>query len=505
MSRTSAGQGHRRWTVVVPRAVSARRQPVSVPDEVDDDVRVYPQTTFISMVAACAAGLFLYGEKHHTASLDTEIGKAYQATQTAHDRTGILHAEWALLNSPDRLQQMTDQYLSLHPMSAGQYVQLSDLHKHLPDAVSTPDAADDSDELALYTVRTNERPAMALTAADPAVGGDQVAAADTGTAVPGLAADTAPSVPALREAAPHAAATGAAAAALALQQAAAPARAKLPRIMIPEDPAPVQVAASQPAPTAAAVTPKAAHPRIAIAQADADPAARPATPIVKAPSEAYRIMARAGARHAELVSAPASPAARPAETAPDDVLPRLRERFLPHAASPEMLAAPTLSRRLAVQMALASQRVPSWAVAHEDARLRPAHQAVLLRPELVHELLLPRPYAPTQAARPHLASVTPLPALRQRHFGQARSEPPHDLLLPAHPAPASSAVEMDPQDREERSASREEDERIHEAQNERRRYANPYPYQQYGAPYGYYAPFNQGPYGQAYAPYPQYQ
>ena len=504
MARTSAGQGHRRWTVVVPRAVSARRQPVSVPDEVDDDVRVLPQTTFISMIAACAAGLFLYGEKHHTASLDTEISKAYQATQTAHDRTGILHAEWALLNSPDRLQQMTDQYLSLHSMTAGQYVQLSDLHKHLPDAVSAPDAADDSDELALYTVKTNERPAMALAAVDPAIGGDQVASADTGTSLLGLAADTASAVPALREAAPRAAATGAAAA-LAVQQAAA-ARAKLPRIMIPENPDPVQVAASQPAPAAAAVTPKTARLRIAIAQSDADPAARPATPIVKAPSEAYRIMARAGARRAELVSAPDALAARPAETAADDVLPRVRERFLPHAASPDMLAAPpTQSRRLAVQMALASQRTPSWAVAHEDSRLRPAHQAVLLRPELVHELLLPRPYAPTQAARPHLASVTPLPALRQRHFGQARSEPPHDLLLPAHPAPASSAVEMDPQDREERSASREEDERIHEAQNERRRYANPYPYQQYGAPYGYYTPYNQGPYGQAYAPYPQYQ
>ena len=494
-ARTRAGEGHRRWTVVVPRAVSARRQPASVLVEVDDAVKVFPQATFLSMVAACAAGLFLYGEKHHTASLDTQIGKTYQATQAAHDRTGILHAEWALLNSPDRLQQMTDQYLSLHPMTAGQYVPLSDLHKHLPDTVAAADAADDGDELALYTVKINEHPAMAVTAADPGVGGDQVAFMDTATATARADADAVPSA-AMREAAPPAAA----APPPLVQDAAAPARAKLPRIMVPEDPAPVQVAASQPAPMA--VQPKAARPHIVVAQADATSAGRPATPVVKAPSDAYRIMARAGARRAELVSAPEAPAARQVETVAD-AMPRLRERFLPHAAAPETLApSPGLSRRLTVQLALAAQRVPSWAVAHDDARLHPTHQAVLLRPELVHELLLPHPYAPPQAARPHPVSMTPLPALRQRHLGQARSEPPHDLLLPARPAPASSSVELDPQDREERSASREENERFREAQNERPRYASPYPYQPYGAPYG--SPYY-GPYGQAYAPYPGYQ
>ncbi len=445
------------------------------------------------MVAACAAGLFLYGEKHHTASLDIQIGKTYQATQAAHDRTGILHAEWALLNSPDRLQQMTDQYLSLHPMTAGQYVQLSELHKHLPDTVTSPDAADDGDNLALYTVKINERPAMALAAVDPGVGGDQVASADPATAVPRAAADAVPAAAATHEPAPRAAA----APAPVVQDAAAPASAKLPRIMIPEGSAPVQVASSQPAPVAS--PPKTVHPRTVVAQADATSAWRPATPVVKAPSDAYRIMARAGARRAELVSAPEAPAARPVETAADDVLPRLRERFLPHAAAPETLApSPAMTRRMAVQLALAAQRMPSWAAAHDEGRLRPTHQAVLLRPELVHELLLPHPYAPPQTARPHLVSVTPLPALRQRHFGQARSEPPHDLLLPAHPAPSSSAVELDPQDREERSASREEEERSREAQNERPRYAAPYPYQPYGSPY-------YGPYGQAYSPYPGYQ
>ncbi len=483
MARASAGQGHRRWTVVVPRGVSARRQPVALPDEAEEDVRNFPQTTFLSMVAACAAGLFLYGEKHHTASLDTEIGRAYQATQAAHDRTGVLHAEWALLNSPDRLQQMSDQYLVLHPMTAGQYVQLSDLHKHLPDAAAAPVAADDTDEVALYTVKINERPAMALTAADPTVGGDQVASADA--TAPSTAAGDAPTAFGVRDAVPGAAA------APVTQQAAAPARARLPRIMIPEDSVPVQVATSQPALTAAA-PPQAAQTRMIVAQADAGSAGRPATPVVKAPSEAYRIMARAGARRAELVSAPEAPAPRPAETAAGDVLPRLRERFLPPP--------PALSRRLSVQMALAAQRVPSWAAGHDDARLHPTRQAVLLRPELVHELLLPHPYAPPQTAKPRLVSITTLAALRQHHLGQARSEPPHDLLLPAHPAPASSSVELDPQDREERSASREEDERSREARIERQRYASPYSYQGYGAPYGYYAP-----YGQAYAPYPQYQ
>ena len=488
MARTSAGHGHRRWTVVVPRAVSARRQPVTVPDTMEDDVRMFPQTTFLSMVAACAAGLFLYGEKHHTASLDREIGKAYQATQAAHDRIGVLHAEWALLNSPDRLQQMTDQYLSLNPMTAGQYVQLSDLHKHLPDAAT---ATDGGDEVALYTVKINERPAMALTAADPTVGGEQVASAETGPAAPDDAAARAATLnPAPATAAPAAVAPPAPVAI----------RAKFPRILVPEDPAPVAVAADEPA--APVTAPTAAHPRIVVAQAETSLAERPATPVVKPPAEAYRIMARGGARRAELVSAPEAPATRPGEAAADDVLPRLREKSTQRPPQETLTASAAPSRRLTVQLALAAQRMPGWAAPRDDARVHPSRQPVLLRPELVHELLLQRAYTPQQASRPRLVSVAPLPVLRQHHVGQGRSEPPHDLLLPAHPAPAASSVELDPQDREERSASREEDERVRQAENERPRYVAPYPYPGYGGPYGspYYAP-----YGQPYAPYPQYQ
>ena len=73
-------------------------------------------TTVLCMFAAFGSGLYLYAEKHRTALLDRDIGRVYRATQVAHERTGLLRAEWALLNEPSRLQDMASRYLALHPM-----------------------------------------------------------------------------------------------------------------------------------------------------------------------------------------------------------------------------------------------------------------------------------------------------------------------------------------------------------------------------------------------------
>jgi hypothetical protein len=103
--------------------------------------------TVLCLLAACGSGLYLYSEKHRTALLDRDIGRVIRATEAARARTGLLRAEWALLNEPGRLQDMAGRYLALHPMAPTQFVQLADLSAHLPAPMATPPAgiADEDD------------------------------------------------------------------------------------------------------------------------------------------------------------------------------------------------------------------------------------------------------------------------------------------------------------------------------------------------------------------------
>ncbi len=91
--------------------------------------------TCLCMLMAGGAGLTLYQEKHRTALLDREITRTIHATEAAHERSGLLRAEWALLNEPGHLQELADRLLALHPMVPSQFVQMGDLAAHLPTAV----------------------------------------------------------------------------------------------------------------------------------------------------------------------------------------------------------------------------------------------------------------------------------------------------------------------------------------------------------------------------------
>ena len=97
--------------------------------------------TCLCLAAACGSGLYLYSEKHRTVLLDRNISRVVSETQADRARTGLLRAEWALLNEPGRLQEMADKYLSLKPMAPTQFVQLSDLPSHLPAPETAAEAS----------------------------------------------------------------------------------------------------------------------------------------------------------------------------------------------------------------------------------------------------------------------------------------------------------------------------------------------------------------------------
>ena len=61
--------------------------------------------------------------------LDREIEKTVRATDELREQIRVLHAEWTLLNDPQRLQALADQFLSLKTVTPGQFTSLADLDK----------------------------------------------------------------------------------------------------------------------------------------------------------------------------------------------------------------------------------------------------------------------------------------------------------------------------------------------------------------------------------------
>ncbi len=122
--------------------------------------------TCLCLLAACGSGLYLYSEKHRTALLDREIGQVIHRTEAARARTGLLRAEWALLNEPGRLSDMAGRYLTLHPMAPTQFVPVAMLAAHLPAAVApSADAVAEEDDAPPAPVTAEAPPAMLASAA----------------------------------------------------------------------------------------------------------------------------------------------------------------------------------------------------------------------------------------------------------------------------------------------------------------------------------------------------
>jgi hypothetical protein len=93
--------------------------------------------TCICFLLACGSGLYLYQAKHRVQLLDRQIEDTVQATEKLREQTRVLHAEWTLLNDPQRLQTLADQFLALRTVQPNQFTSMADLDSRLP-AVPPP-------------------------------------------------------------------------------------------------------------------------------------------------------------------------------------------------------------------------------------------------------------------------------------------------------------------------------------------------------------------------------
>jgi hypothetical protein len=96
--------------------------------------------TCVCFLLACGSGLYVYQSKHRVQLLDREIEQTVHATDALREQTRVAHAEWTLLNDPQRLQALADQFLSLKTVAPAQFTSMAELENRLP-AVSVPEPA----------------------------------------------------------------------------------------------------------------------------------------------------------------------------------------------------------------------------------------------------------------------------------------------------------------------------------------------------------------------------
>lgn len=244
-------------------------------------------TTVLTFILACGSGMYLYQAKHHVQLIDQQIDRAVKQTEILRGQSRALHAEWMLLNDPDRLHRLADRYLpNLQPVAPTQFTDLADLDSRLPP-VGPPPPAEAGAVIASAataaptpgqsaTGASTENQAATDASGQTKAGGTDHASSDQATV------DAATTPPAAASAAPPAGAG------------AAPAAAEAP---------PME---HTPRPPIAQARPAYRAPRPAIAEArSADHAPRPA--IVQAPHMAARAVDISPARTEPFVAAVRTP------------------------------------------------------------------------------------------------------------------------------------------------------------------------------------------------------
>jgi hypothetical protein len=109
--------------------------------------------TCVTVLLACGSGLYLYQTKHQAQVLDKQIEHAVKLAAATRMQTRELTAAWTLLGSPDRLQQLSDQYIEIKPVAPSQFVSMSDLDSRLPAPRALPaPAADAPDDTGAGTI-----------------------------------------------------------------------------------------------------------------------------------------------------------------------------------------------------------------------------------------------------------------------------------------------------------------------------------------------------------------
>ncbi len=90
----------------------------------------YRATGFIVMGALALGQVGLYMVKYWVQDIQQKVTATEVALKQERESLHLLGAEWAYLNRPERLKQLSERYLELQPVTSAQFVAFS----ALPDA-----------------------------------------------------------------------------------------------------------------------------------------------------------------------------------------------------------------------------------------------------------------------------------------------------------------------------------------------------------------------------------
>ncbi len=90
----------------------------------------------IGLACAGSAAFWAYHENYKTKAALDDMGKVRAEIATLRETLGVLRAEWAYLNRPDRLQELVNlnfDRLGLVPFEANQFANVAQLAYPAPD------------------------------------------------------------------------------------------------------------------------------------------------------------------------------------------------------------------------------------------------------------------------------------------------------------------------------------------------------------------------------------
>src|SRR5215472_8958082 len=85
------------------------------------------------------AAAYVYRIKMDSTVRTERVLKLHAEIREERDKIAVLHAEWAKLDSPQRLQGLVERHLALKPLNANQYNDLKNLPERPPSLVQPGD------------------------------------------------------------------------------------------------------------------------------------------------------------------------------------------------------------------------------------------------------------------------------------------------------------------------------------------------------------------------------
>ncbi len=81
----------------------------------------------VAILALVGSAVYAYSIKYQTILRAEQINKMKHEVKAERDAIAVLRAEWSFLTRPERVQQLSETYLDLQPLTVGQIVSAQSL------------------------------------------------------------------------------------------------------------------------------------------------------------------------------------------------------------------------------------------------------------------------------------------------------------------------------------------------------------------------------------------